>query len=73
MVSKTLLVNVSVVDMVTISKDEFPRAGCTVAALEKLRPCFVTDGTGTVTAGSSSGQSNPLWFCGSNHTDFIAS
>ncbi|XP_067950898.1 acetyl-CoA acetyltransferase, cytosolic-like [Watersipora subatra] len=42
-------------ETLTVSKDEFPRAGCTVESLQKLRPCFITDGTGTVTAGSSSG------------------
>lgn len=34
--------------------DEGPREGLTIEQLEKLRPCFVTDGTGTVTAGNSS-------------------
>lgn len=34
--------------------DEGPREGVTAEGLAKLRPCFVTDGTGTVTAGNSS-------------------
>lgn len=34
--------------------DEGPREGVTPESLAKLRPCFVTDGTGTVTAGNSS-------------------
>lgn len=34
--------------------DEGPREGVTVESLARLRPCFVTDGTGTVTAGNSS-------------------
>lgn len=34
--------------------DEGPRKGLTLEKLAKLRPCFVTDGTGTVTAGNSS-------------------
>ncbi|XP_074640093.1 acetyl-CoA acetyltransferase, cytosolic-like [Tubulanus polymorphus] len=38
-----------------IVKDEFPRAGCTIDGLSKLKPCFKTDGQGTVTAGNSSG------------------
>lgn len=42
-------------DVITVSKDEFPRSGCTIESLQKLRPCFITDGTGTVTPGSSSG------------------
>ncbi len=40
---------------VEVKKDEFPRAGCTFEAFQKLRPAFVKDGTGTVTAGNSSG------------------
>lgn len=36
-----------------IVKDEFPRANTSLAALEKLKPCFVS--SGTVTAGNSSG------------------
>ena len=35
--------------------DEFPRHGTTQAALAKLRPAFVKDGSGTVTAGNASG------------------
>jgi len=35
--------------------DEFPRPGCKIEALEKLRPCFLKDGSGTVTAGNASG------------------
>lgn len=38
-----------------VGKDEFPRSGCTLEGLEKLRAAFVTDGTGTVTAGNASG------------------
>ena len=34
--------------------DEGPRRGLTIEQLSKLRPVFVTDGTGTVTAGNSS-------------------
>lgn len=34
--------------------DEGPRKGVTAESLAKLRPCFVTDGTGSVTAGNSS-------------------
>jgi 3-oxoadipyl-CoA thiolase len=39
--------------MVTV--DEHPRADTTLEALAALRPAFTTDGTGTVTAGNSSG------------------
>jgi acetyl-CoA C-acetyltransferase len=40
-------------DPVIFSKDEFPRAGTTAAALGKLRPAFKKDGS--VTAGNASG------------------
>ncbi|KAK7107762.1 acetyl-CoA acetyltransferase, cytosolic-like isoform X1 [Littorina saxatilis] len=38
-----------------IKKDEFPRAGSTLEGLQKLRPAFMKDGSGTVTAGNASG------------------
>ena len=38
-----------------ISDDEFPRPGTTVETLSRLKPCFITDGSGTVTAGNASG------------------
>ncbi|KAK7107753.1 acetyl-CoA acetyltransferase, cytosolic-like [Littorina saxatilis] len=38
-----------------IKKDEFPRAGSTFEGLQKLRPAFIKDGSGTVTAGNASG------------------
>lgn len=34
--------------------DEGPRNGLTLEKLQRLKPCFVTDGTGTVTAGNAS-------------------
>jgi acetyl-CoA acetyltransferase family protein len=37
----------------TVTRDEAPRAGLTLEALERLEPAFVSDGT--VTAGTSSG------------------
>ena len=39
---------------VTVEKDEFPRHGTTVEVLSRLKPAFVKDGTGTVTAGNAS-------------------
>lgn len=39
---------------VTIDKDEHPKTGQTIEALQRLRPAFKPDG-GTVTAGNSSG------------------
>lgn len=38
-----------------VDSDEFPRHGTTPEALSKLRPAFIKDGTGTVTAGNASG------------------
>ena len=38
-----------------VDTDEFPRHGTTLATLGKLRPAFVKDGSGTVTAGNASG------------------
>lgn len=40
---------------ITVSEDEFPRKGCTIEAFQKLKPAFILDGTGTVTAGNCSG------------------
>jgi len=38
-----------------VSEDEFPKPDTTVESLAKLRPAFIKDGTGTVTAGNASG------------------
>ena len=35
--------------------DEFPRHGTTQEGLGRLKPAFVKDGSGTVTAGNASG------------------
>jgi len=40
---------------ILVSTDEFPRPDTTAETLAKLRPAFVKDGTGTVTAGNASG------------------
>ena len=40
---------------IVFDTDEHPRPDTTLEALAKLRPAFVTDGSGTVTAGNSSG------------------
>ncbi|XP_018028193.1 acetyl-CoA acetyltransferase, cytosolic [Hyalella azteca] len=42
-------------DDMLVMADEYPRPNTTMETLTKLKPCFVTDGTGTVTAGNSSG------------------
>lgn len=41
---------------VEVKVDEFPRHGSNIGSMSKLRPCFVKDGSGTVTAGNASGQ-----------------
>ena len=38
-----------------MSADEFPRHGTTAEMLGKLRPAFIKDGSGSVTAGNASG------------------
>ncbi|POI28389.1 hypothetical protein CIB84_007861 [Bambusicola thoracicus] len=40
---------------VEVKTDEFPRHGSNLEAMAKLKPCFLTDGTGTVTAANASG------------------
>ncbi|XP_068433257.1 acetyl-CoA acetyltransferase, cytosolic [Clinocottus analis] len=40
---------------VEVKVDEFPRHGLDMDSMTKLRPCFVKDGSGTVTPGNSSG------------------
>ena len=40
-----------------VTKDEYPRSGSTFEGFQKLRPAFVKDGTGSVTAGNASGKS----------------
>lgn len=40
---------------VEVKVDEFPRHGSNMDSMSKLRPCFVKDSSGTVTAGNASG------------------
>ncbi|XP_044865468.1 acetyl-CoA acetyltransferase, cytosolic isoform X2 [Mauremys mutica] len=40
---------------VEVKTDEHPRHGSTLETVAKLKPCFLTDGTGTVTAANASG------------------
>ncbi|CAL8318071.1 unnamed protein product [Merluccius merluccius] len=40
---------------VEVKADEFPRHGSGMEAMSKLRPCFIKDSSGTVTAGNASG------------------
>ena len=40
---------------VDVTVDEFPRHGTSKEGLARLKPCFLQDGTGTVTAGNASG------------------
>ncbi|XP_061195588.1 acetyl-CoA acetyltransferase, cytosolic-like [Saccostrea echinata] len=46
-----------------INKDEFPRHGCSIEQLQKLRPAFIKDGSGTVTAGNASGLNDGAAVC----------
>lgn len=41
---------------VEVKVDEFPRHGSNMDAMSKLKPCFLKDGSGTVTAGNASGK-----------------
>lgn len=41
--------------MVTVSVDEFPKPDTTFEGLQALKPAFIRDGSGTVTAGNASG------------------
>lgn len=40
---------------VVVAADEFPRPESTLAGFQRLKPAFIRDGSGTVTAGNSSG------------------
>ncbi|KAG8123674.1 putative Acetyl-CoA acetyltransferase 2 protein, partial [Naja naja] len=40
-----------------VKADEHPRHGCSLETVARMKPCFITDGTGTVTAANASG-----WF-----------
>lgn len=40
---------------IEVSKDEYPKPETTVEGLQGLRPVFIKDATGTVTAGNASG------------------
>uniref|UniRef100_A0A1A7Z4B0 Acetyl-CoA acetyltransferase 2 n=1 Tax=Iconisemion striatum TaxID=60296 RepID=A0A1A7Z4B0_9TELE len=40
---------------VEVKADEFPRHGSNIDSMSKLKPCFIKDGSGTITAGNASG------------------
>ncbi|NWI69308.1 THIC protein, partial [Todus mexicanus] len=40
---------------IEVKTDEYPRHGSNLETMAKLKPCFLTDGTGTVTAANASG------------------
>lgn len=52
--------------LVEVKLDEFPRHGSNIGSMSKLRPCFIKDSGGTVTAGNASGLSPSfcvfVWF-----------
>ena len=41
-----------------VKTDEFPRHGSNMEAVSKLKPCFLMDGTGTVTRANASGMND---------------
>ena len=49
--------NLSHSGLVEVKIDEFPRHGSNIGTMSKLRPCFIKDSSGTVTAGNASGLS----------------
>ncbi|XP_066563386.1 acetyl-CoA acetyltransferase, cytosolic isoform X2 [Amia ocellicauda] len=49
------IVPVSVPSRKEVKVDEFPRHGSNLEAMSKLKPCFLKDGSGTVTAANASG------------------
>jgi acetyl-CoA acetyltransferase len=44
-----------ILETTVITKDEYPRAETKMETLNCLKPAFIKDGTGTVTAGNASG------------------
>nr|KAF6340864.1 acetyl-CoA acetyltransferase 2 [Myotis myotis] len=44
--------------LIEVKTDEFPRHGSNIEAMSKLKPAFLTDGTGTVTAANASGMND---------------
>ncbi|NXS00869.1 THIC protein, partial [Oxylabes madagascariensis] len=40
---------------IEVKTDEYPRHGSNLETMAKLKPCFLTDGTGTITAANASG------------------
>ncbi|XP_065648444.1 acetyl-CoA acetyltransferase, cytosolic isoform X2 [Hydra vulgaris] len=47
--------HMGITGLMQITKDEFPTPSTSLAGLCKLKPAFLNDGSGTVTAGNSSG------------------
>lgn len=44
--------------LIEVKTDEFPRHGSNIETMSKLKPAFLTDGTGTVTAANASGMND---------------
>ncbi|KAL4676655.1 hypothetical protein H8959_010800 [Pygathrix nigripes] len=44
--------------LIEVKTDEFPRHGSNIEAMSKLKPYFLTDGTGTVTPANASGMND---------------
>ncbi|XP_033723823.1 acetyl-CoA acetyltransferase, cytosolic isoform X2 [Tursiops truncatus] len=47
--------HMGITGLTEVKTDEFPRHGSNMEAMSKLKPCFLTDGTGTVTPANASG------------------
>ena len=51
-----------IVGVTQVVDDEFPRPTTTAEGLQRLKPAFVTDGSGSVTAGNASGDATNYGF-----------
>ncbi|XP_054577714.1 acetyl-CoA acetyltransferase, cytosolic isoform X2 [Eptesicus fuscus] len=50
--------HMGITGLIEVKTDEFPRHGSNIEALSKLKPYFLTDGTGTVTPANASGMND---------------
>ena len=54
--------NSMIVGVTQVVDDEFPRPTTTAEGLQRLKAAFVTDGSGSVTAGNASGDATNYGF-----------
>uniref|UniRef100_A0A8C2QWM1 Acetyl-CoA acetyltransferase 2 n=1 Tax=Capra hircus TaxID=9925 RepID=A0A8C2QWM1_CAPHI len=50
--------HMGITGLTEVKTDEFPRHGSNMEAVSKLKPCFLMDGTGTVTPANASGMND---------------